>query len=283
MKVYIQNNSQQGIGGGWTALRNLRKGATKTDIRFVDTWQECDVFLISGATMTDKDVVRSAKSAGKKIVFRIDNIPRDSRNRGTAFSRMLLFADLADAIIYQSEWAKEYVGWWLHKHVDFTNKQEQIIYNGVDPEHFYDSDKREGETYLYVQYNRDENKRPTEAFYDFHMRYRQNQNVKLVLVGQYSPELVQYNFDFFDRENVEYVGVIEDPKKMGDVMRRCEYIYYPSFVDASPNTLLEALSCGCHPLLLNKHGGSEEQLKVIGRTIYDMAKDYQLLVNKLYE
>lgn len=281
MKVYVPNNSKQGIGGGWTFLRNIQS-ADNTSMVFVSTWQECDVILITGATITDKDEMRNAKQAGKKIVLRVDNIPRDSRNRGTAFSRMLLFATLADAIIYQSEWAKMYVGWWFHKRIDMKGKSEQVVYNGVNKDFFYPSEEpKESDTYLFVQYNRDENKRYTEAFYDFHMRYREQEDSKLILAGRYADKLREYGFDFFDREEVEYVGIIENPLEMGNLMRRCEYIYYPSFIDASPNTLLEALTCGCKPLLLNSIGGQKEQLDIVGRTIQEMAIDYQLVFNKL--
>jgi hypothetical protein len=38
--------------------------------------------------MTPREEILAAKEAKKKIIFRIDNMPKDSRNRGTAFSRM---------------------------------------------------------------------------------------------------------------------------------------------------------------------------------------------------
>lgn len=279
MRIYIPNTSKQSIGGGWTFLRNIKK-ALSQDV-FVSNWSDSDIILITGATMTSRDEMTQAKAAGKKIVFRVDNIPKDSRNRGTAFSRMLDFARMADFIVFQSNWAKDYAGWWFkNSGVDIDSKSS-VVYNGVDPEFFYQEGEPSKGRYLYVQYNRDENKREREAFYDFHQAYRNNKSVELWLVGQFSPELTGYNFDFFAGEDVTYLGVVEDQAQLGDIYRRCEYILFPAYADAAPNTLLEAITCGCKAVGLNPVGGSIEMLGLKGRTIDDMGRDYKELFNKV--
>lgn len=279
MKIYIPNTSKQSIGGGWTFLRNLKKGC---DVEFVNTWQECDLVLITGATMTDRKEILEAKHNGKKIVFRVDNIPRDSRNRGTAFSRMLDFAKLSDFIIFQSEWCRDYAGWWFKENgVDITNRSD-IVYNGIDKESFFEGEaERKKGRYIYIQFNRDENKRMTEAFYLFHQAFRLNKEAELYLVGRFSPELMEYNFDFFAGEQVMYMGVIEDPKALGDVFRTCEYLLFPAFADASPNTVMEAMACGCKVIGVNKTGGTKELMNIQGRSIEDMGSDYKLIFEKL--
>lgn len=283
MKIYIPNNSKQSIGGGWTFLRNLKRGAG--DIEFVPIWQEADLILITGATMTSRDEMIQAKSAGKKIVFRVDNIPKDSRNRGTAFSRMLDFAKMSDWIIFQSEWAKDYAGWWfVDNSIDITNISS-IIHNGVDTENFFSDERtREANRYLYIHFNRDENKRSPEAFYTFHQAFRKDKKVELWLVGQFSPETVEYNFDFFAGEIICNLGIIDDPKQMGAIMRSCKYFLFPAFADAAPNTLMEAMACGCEPIGINPVGGSVEVynlMKTGVRTIQDMANDYKEVFNKV--
>lgn len=280
MKIYIPNTSTQSIGGGWTFLRNIKKGYQEAE--FVTSWQDCDVILITGATMTDRREIHEAKMAGKKIVFRVDNIPRDSRNRGTAFSRMLDFAKMADFIIFQSKWAEDYAGWWfVDNGVDITNRSV-TVYNGVDTDAFYDLDEaRDMRKYVFVQYNRDENKRMTEAFYLFHHAYRKDKEVELYLIGRFSPELSAYNFDFFAGERVYHLGVIDEPKKLGDVFRRSGYLLFPAFADASPNTVMEAMACGCEILGVNDTGGTKELMDIKGRSIEDMANDYKVIFEKL--
>lgn len=299
MKIYTPNNSKQSIGGGWTFLENFRKGASGK-AEFVNSVQDCDVVLITGATMTERSEIEWAKDNGKQVVFRVDNMPKDSRNRGTAFSRMRDFALLADKLIFQSKWAKEYVGEWMLRLVKspaiLDESRSKVIYNGVDKEFFHldkpdheDAVLGRGETFLFVHFNRDENKRAPEAFYDFHKMHMRAVNQDLVrpqltLVGQFSPELVANNFDFFAGENVEYLGVIEDRKVMGDVYRSHQYLYFPAFADAAPNTVAEAMACGCQPLLLNRIGGSYEVADHIQHngvsSIQDMAQEYLSFMEK---
>ena len=286
MKVYCPNSSKgSGLGGGWTFRRNLIKGG-KDLFQIVNTWQECDVILITGPTMTDRSEMQEAQKAGKKIVYRIDNIPRDSRNRGTAFSRTLDFARMADYFIFQSEWSRNFAGWWfVNNGVDIVGKNS-IIYNGIDKDYFYPNEsERKKDRYLYVQYARDENKRMNEAFYTFHNKYKDNKDIELWLVGQYNPELIGYNFDFFAGEKTTYLGIIEDPKQMGAIMRQCEYILYPAFCDASPNTLAEAMMSGCEAVGINPEGGSIEVERNIKtnkqKTIQEVADDYKLIFKKV--
>jgi hypothetical protein len=284
MKLYLPNTSTMSIGGGWTFRRNFTRGLLGLGHQVVNTWQECDAILITGATMTSRDEMREAKKAGKKIFFRIDNMPKDSNNRGTAFSRMRDFALMADGFIYQSEWAKDYVGWWIYNFVKAPNVANNIvIYNGIDNNCFYFKDnpkERRGNKYLYVRYNRDENKRFPEAAMYFHKEvFRKDPNAELVIVGKFSQENIDYNFDFFAGEKISYHLPIEDPMQMGEMMRQCKYFLFPAYADASPNTLHEAIACGLQPLLLNEEGGSKEVVELCSMrkepySIEEMSKDY---------
>jgi glycosyltransferase involved in cell wall biosynthesis len=285
MKIYLPNNSKQSIGGGWSFRRNLIKGLLDKATE-VKTWQEADVILITGATMTSRDEMNEAKSAGKPIVLRVDNMPKDSNNRGTAFSRMRDFSLLADYIVYQSYWASDYVGWWIGQ--QGSTARTAIIYNGVDKEFFYHKDKpseRRGNKYLFVRYNRDENKRFPEAAMIFHKLWRKERSIQLTVVGQFSPESVAYNLDFFAGENVEIIGPIEEPAVMGEMMRKHKYFLFPAYADASSNALTESLACGCVPIGINPEGGTieiwERFREGILPSIQEMADGYLDIFNKL--
>lgn len=288
LKVYCPNTSKQQIGGGFTFLQNFIKGG-KGKFEVVDNWQDCDIVLITSVTMTQRAEMEEAKKAGKKIVCRIDNFVKDSRNRGTAISRMRDFSKMADYIIFQSKWAEDYVGWFFKEKVgikDLDNKSS-VIYNGVDTDFFFYKDKpeeRRGNVYLFVQYNRDENKRFPEAAMYFHQQWRQRQNIELWCVGNFTPELVQYNFDFFAGETVRYVPAILDRMELGDLMRRAKYLLFPAYCDCSPNTVSEAIACGVTPLITNPAGGTDEVVaNCLNKTytIQDMAQSYLKIFNKL--
>jgi len=172
MIVYIPNFSEQSIGGGWTFIRNLKRGLGGK-VQWAHKWQDADIILISSVAMTDRNEIEEAHKAGKPIVFRVDNIPKKSRNkRGRVYDNMRRFGEVADHVVYQSKWAMEYAGFMAGR------QHASVIYNGV-PTEIFNCDGRvyqpDGELrFLIVNYNRDENKRFPEAAYHFHMPNRCN-------------------------------------------------------------------------------------------------------------
>jgi len=125
MKIYLPKRARDGdMGGGWQFSRNIQQ-ALADQVEFVDDPSICDIFFISGPTLATRDEGRLAKAAGKKIVLRVDNIPRNSRNRNTGTSRLYDFAQIADAIIYQSNWARDFI-------IPFIKRDGPVILNGAD-------------------------------------------------------------------------------------------------------------------------------------------------------
>ncbi len=262
MKVFLPNISQQSIGGGWTFMRNFQEGMRKfyPQVQFVDDYKNCDILLVCGVTLVEPATVEDAKARGKKIVFRVDNIPKKSRNkRSRVYDNMFKYSKWADRVVFQSKWARQYAGY-------FTGNAEwQIIYNGVDKDIFFagpepEREPNDGLRYLFVQYNRDENKRFPEAAYLFHNVWREHTDAKLTLVGQFSPELHDANFDFFADENVEYLGIATTPEMMASIYRDHDVLLFPAFADAAPNTVLEARASGLMIMGANSVGGTIEML-----------------------
>jgi glycosyltransferase involved in cell wall biosynthesis len=284
MKIYLANDSKQTVGGGWTFLSNLKEGIKRIskNVEFVDNISKCDIFFISGATMVTRETVRLAQAAGKKIVLRIDNIPRNSRNRNTGTSRLKDFAQMADLVIYQSEWSREYVGGWL-------KKEGVVIYNGVDTKIFNkDGEKipKEGNPqYLYSRYNRDESKRWDEAWYFYQMIHRKNSKAHLWIVGNFSNEQVEYSFDFYNNEKYTYWGVVEDKNTLSVILRSADVLLVPYFNDACSNTILEAMACGCQiePLVSGLTGGTPGLFNIKDMSIERMASQYLYELQKIYE
>ena len=129
MKIALLNDSRQGIGGGWSFRRNLAKGLKKLGHQIVDDPLEAAIALASGVTMVNRDTIRAVKNKGVKLVVRVDNVPRNSRNRNTGTSRLKDFCAQADEVVYQCLWARDYLG-------DFIGREGIVIYNGVDTEIF---------------------------------------------------------------------------------------------------------------------------------------------------
>lgn len=258
MRIYIPNQSKQSVGGGWTFIRNFTKYAERAGAEFIRDYhvQKGDIYLISGATMIERKFVEEAKKAGMKIVLRVDNAPKNSRNRNTGTSRLKDFADMADLIVYQSYWAKQYLAPWLGQE---GKKPETIIMNGADTDIFNTQGAKqlkEGvRQYLYAQYNRDDTKRWHEAWYHFSRSFRDHPDAHLWIVGNFSPEQQEYNFDFFMDEKYRYIGVLE-PADFAEYLRATDVLLIPYYNDACSNTLIEARLCGVPKIRANSTGGN---------------------------
>jgi glycosyltransferase involved in cell wall biosynthesis len=282
MKIFIANNSNQVLGGGFSFISNFVNNLSK-DIQIVDDWKNCDIYFMPSSSMVAKsDEVEMAKDLGKKIVLRVDNIPRNSRNRNTGTSRLFHYSQLADLVIYQSNWAKDFIS-------KFTKKDGPVIYNGVDQSLFY----QDGEMiapdgspqYLYSRFNRDETKRWEEAWYYFQRIFFENPNAHLWIVGNFADELIAYNFDFFGgaEKRIKYLGVIDDKRELAKIYRSSDVVLIPYFNDACSNTVLEALASGCkiETCLSGRTGGTEELLNLKDISITRMVNEYLEQFKKL--
>lgn len=255
-------------------MANIKKGLGD---QATDNYEEATHYFICGPTMVQREEVHQAKRDGKKIVLRLDNAVRNSRNRNTGMSRMKDFAQLADVVIYQSQWAFDYL-------FPFTQADGQVIINGCDQSIFNLEGRNPGlDSYLYSRYNRDETKNFEMARYEFSQIHIQEPASQLTILGNFSDELKQGNFDFYNNENVMYLGVITDPKNMAKLLKTVSFFLYSYFNDACSNTLIEALSCGVsiHDVagMLSTGGAPEIMDKYMqyGREYFSlerMTKDY---------
>jgi glycosyltransferase involved in cell wall biosynthesis len=283
MKIAIPVDSQQKLGGGFTFARNLEKGLKQLGVEIVENPLEADLALICGVTMITKETFRALRDSKTKVIVRLDNVPRNSRNRGSGTTRLQRFAHEADAVIWQGEWAKFY----LEDFID--NPKSRIIHNGIDLNIFTpDGDAIDfgargdrKNVYLYSRFSRDETKMWEVAWYQYQLIQRENKNAKLLIIGKFSDELREYNFDFFRGENFDYLGVIEDERKIAELLRSVGWLIAPYFNDAFSNTYLEALACGVELYKPSLTGGTPEMLELWntkGRSYFSldrMAQDYK--------
>ena len=149
MKLYIAKHEPGRIGGGWSFADNLSSGLSD----MLTSYEEADTYFIFSPSTVQRSEVVQAKADGKKIVLRLDNVIRNSRNRNTGMTRMKDFCELADLVIYQSEWAKKFL-------MPYTKTDGVVILNGVDTAKYSSSTfvERPDDSYLYVRSSRDEGK-----------------------------------------------------------------------------------------------------------------------------
>lgn len=256
MKIHVPNYQPNRNGGGWTFTRYFVDHFGNTN------YNESDIYFIPSASMVERRDVQKAKQDGKKIVLRVDNAIRNSRNRNTGMTRLYDFAEWADEVVYQSEWAKRFL-------YPFTKRDGAVILNGVDTNIYKPSDKPD-DTYLYARSSRDEGKQWIMAWYWF-----VNKKGTLEIAGKFSPDNTQYNFDFYNNERFRFVG--EQPNLV-DSLRRNKYFLYTYLNDACSNTLLEARASGCEIIDVYgmlQTGGAMEIMELEDISIERCMRDYE--------
>lgn len=235
MKIYLANSSQQKIGGGWSFIANFKKGMGD---EITSNYSEATHYFVSGCTMVGRDEVLQARQDGKKIILRVDNAVRNSRNRNTGMSRMKDFAEWADLVVFQSYWGLDY----LNEYLNIDHNRLAVILNGIDLQLFHSAQGQEN-IILYSRFNRDETKNWEVARYWF-SRHGSPTQRKLLIVGNFSDELRNGNFDFYNGEQYEFLGAL-DAKGMAKIYRLAGKFLYTYYNDACSNSLIEALCSGC--------------------------------------
>jgi glycosyltransferase involved in cell wall biosynthesis len=282
IKVCIENNSSTTIGGGFRFLENFRKGL-QGKVEFVDKVEDCDIFFMFSISAVEKGNIYRAKELGKKIILRCDNIPRKSRNtRCSPVERLAEFGKMADWVVYQSEWCRRYAGYFIQ------NNSWSIINNGVDTSIFNkENRKSDGKTYLYINFNDNPNKRFDEALYWFDLAWREDNKSHLVIAGN-APRVYlehpEFNWDLPTKGYVNFIDVQHTPEEVANVMKHCDYLLFPSFAEAYPNTVLEALACGMEIIHFCKEGGTREAINnsiIKVKPIQEMADEYLHIFNSL--
>ena len=241
-------------------MSNLKKGLNASDHHVVDSLSKADIAIVSGATMVTRETIAEVKNRGVKLVVRIDNIPRNSRNRNTGTSRLYDFSQAADAIVFQSKWSQIYLE-------PFIKKSGTVIYNGVDTDIFNQKDitrTQDDPVYLYSRFSKDPTKNWWEAWYKYQFVHRENPKSQLWIVGQIPQDMaetIEYNWDFYMGEVVTHFGVIEDQQRMAKMYKAANYLMATYFIDCYSNTYLEAAMCACELFSPNMSGGTPELIR----------------------
>jgi glycosyltransferase involved in cell wall biosynthesis len=253
MKIRLPHDSEKFQGGGTTFINNFKKAINKYGHEIVEG-NDFDIYFIAGASLANRDEVIRAKEQGKIIILRVDNLLEDRKNRNTGMPRLKDFAELADVIVYQSEWAKRLLSPLIGNGI--------VIYNGVDTDIFYPRKELKNWDNIrifYSKYSRNEVKQFHEVQYFVRDMKLSGMDTTMVLVGKYADDYlkIEHPFDFHNDESFEYLGVQFDNNKLADIIRGCDIAFLPYYADACSNTILEVQACGV-PVIYCGYGGSKE-------------------------
>jgi glycosyltransferase involved in cell wall biosynthesis len=271
VNLFLGDQIGDRIGGGYTFLRNFQKGLEQLGHKVSST--NFDISMLCGPTMASRDQWNAA--AGKPRILRLDGIPEDFRNRGTAWPRMKEYSLAANMLIFQSNFSNETVGGVIKRH-------GEVIHNGVDTSVFNKngpaSKKFGNPSVAFVLYRDDPCKRFNEVIDRFRQFKVKNPKATITFIGTFPKTQVLWNGKTYDfgmldwKKGVdwEYTGGMGNRTQLANALRSFDYIAFPSFNDSCPNTLIEAMSCGCKPLWISDYGSSNEIVDLFAKN-YDFS------------
>lgn len=290
MRLYVPQLNKVGLGGGNSFVNNFRK---HTKHKLQDMPELAEALFVANPMWAERKDFEWAKTNNKPIILRLDNIPEDWNNRGTAISKLQDYIEWADILIFQSEWVKGKYAEFMN--ANSVNNLDQynyvVIQNGVDTELFKpEGDNFSSDSYpviLFVKSSRNENKRYPEVMEMFRRYFYQNPKTKLLLVGGFADDYHKYNFGFYNGEDYKYLGIIKH-EDMPVIYRSADILLFPAYADAAPNTVLEAMACGLSPIINSYGGGYEYIRQEIGRPLlgvqinnaYDISQIMEKAMNK---
>ena len=282
-KLHILGQSENKQGGGWSWCNNM------CNLFETTTPEEADVYVITSVSMLPK---LSVIPKDKPVVLRVDNVLKKSCNsdvypfEGDKVSRMealKLVAQRADRVVFQTEWAKDY----LNPYLEVPESKIAIILNSTDEKVFNEKGAvNNPNIYLYSRSSNHDNKQWHGVYYFWQYHWRKNQDDILWIAGRFSIENVPNKFDFFQGEKHHYLGFLERDK-MAIVLKEAGTFIYSYHMDCCSNSLIEALLSGCDIKYLDKSGGAEEidnAFLAYGKEYFyleRMKKEYQEVFNAI--
>lgn len=156
----------------------------------------------------------------------------------------------ADAIVYQSRYSKKI----YHKLVGKLKKPEAVIFNGADPRD-YEVDKASimgPYTYNFLASTRVwlKQKRLKQIVRSFLLA-----DVKescLFVCG----DIKDFNKDRYKNRNIKFLGNVSE-YTLATLYKGCDAMIHLTWVDACPNSVVEAQVAGC-PVICTDQGGTHE-------------------------
>lgn len=199
-----------------------------------------------------------ARRRGVRIVQRLNGINWIHRKRPSGAAHfvraelrnLLLLATrrwAADQVVYQSEFAR---GWWQRVYGSAACP-ESVILNGVDLTAYSPyGPERPPDDHVRIQVVEGHLAGGYEIGLDFALRFANSlqqrcaQRVEVVVAGQASQAVQAQAARDFPQAWVKYAGVV--PREQIPGLQRAAHLFFSAELNAScPNSVIEALACGC--------------------------------------
>lgn len=255
--------------------------------------KDVDAVLVIAGTKHIPALMK-AKKRGVRIVQRLDGINWHHKHMNTGVYHymrseinnqmmQIVRKQFADAIVYQSEFAKQ---WWFDEYKP-TGKPYTIIHNGIDIEEFSPQGPETPPTdHIRILMVEGRMEGGQERGLENGIRMTQlvqkkvNQKVELMVIGKVSPETKTYwetNAGIW----INFVGQI--PRKEIPARDRAAHLLFSADLNgACPNVVVESLSCGL-PVVSFDTGALPELVEDEGGRIVSYGTNVWKLETPIYE
>lgn len=197
-----------------------------------------------------------------KVLYRLDGLPTNYQGEldPTNLAAMQRIFPKADKLIWQSQHCKNM--WMARKLIpEGVDPTGTIIHNGVNLEIFSANGPNYGlpssakYNFLHLNWSTFPHKR-LDLLQEIIKSYKNNPDVRFYLLGNYVSTNQIENMTFWkDFPNATYIGVMKNQTAeakniLASLFRASTALLFTSEMEGSPNTVLEALGCGC-PVIYN--------------------------------
>jgi glycosyltransferase involved in cell wall biosynthesis len=256
IKLFIQTDKFREGGTGVFRSRLIKSLQKIKDIKLVhDPKKDFDIELA---------FIRKVYKHKKPYILRVDgcyyvdkkynNKPIEKAIRGASY------------VIFQSKFAYKLCERVLRLRPDCKNGKNlkySIIYNGIDLNYIKSiKPSKNIEPGSFVTCSRwDPNKRPVSTIKGF---IKANTGKHLYVIGGIGVGGKNVNLDKLIKSN-KYVHLVGEKsnEEVISILKSCDYLIHLCYIDACPNVVIEALSCGLNVLCTNL-GGTKELVQSNG-------------------
>ena len=210
----------------------------------------------------DEIIAEKKKRPDLKVIYRLDGLPMTFGGEldPTNLVKMQEMFRYSDTIVWQS---KHCLKMWKDRNLvpPEINAEGPIIHNGVDLSIFapegnkYPLPNPKAHNFLNMNWSTFPHKR-LDLLQEFIKSHEHNPDILFYLIGNYISTSQIANVNFWKGfSNVIYLGQMrnqsaEAKQMLASIYRAVTGLIFTSEMEGSPNTVLEALGCGC-PVIYN--------------------------------
>ena len=204
----------------------------------------------------------------KKIVFRVDG-PVEIIRGGYRSKLIDLYCTLAfglvDGIIFQSNFSLQQ---FVSSGFDVTGKNIQVILNQADPEIFFDQNLPRENKIVCTSWSNNYDRKGFDILHSIDMNFPDIAK-EIVFIGNSPVDFV----------NITVIGPVNS-RELANKLNTFKYYLTVSKNDPCSNSLVEAIGCGCIPVI-RRSGGHVELAKTSVHHAFDSVSELVNLIEQL--